>query len=471
MKKRLISIMLIMGVLLSLSALAVSAQGSGTQANGKPFLGITFGPNDNGAVVTSVLGGTPAAAAGLESGDIITSLNGENVTAANLAAAVSQLSVGATVKLDVLRNGKSMEIDATLGTQSQAQAPFPQLNPSPVGRAYLGVTLNQTNTGIVIASVVNGSPAADAGLQAGDVLTAINGTAVQTSAAAAAMIRTMNPGDTVTLSITRDGASQDVQVTLGSRAPQAGTLPPMMRGDVVMFDGQNWRVIALSQNSPLAGAGLQTGDVVTAFNGESLDPTGLSNLLNSQSTNANVTLTVERNGATQSIDVPANALSAFTMFGGEFGEGGESPFPFGFTPRGVTLGVQFTTLNATIAAQHNLSVTDGALITQVVPNSPADQAGLKVGDVIVSVDSNAVDAQHTLRDRVSAYQPGDQITLGVVRDGNNMTVDVTLDNGTGMGNMPFGFGEGGEPRPFGPGGQFNMPQPATPQAEAPNPNA
>ena len=68
----------------------------------------------------------------------------------------------------------------------------------------------------------------------------------------------------------------------------------------------------------------------------------------------------------------------------------------------------------------------GAQIAQVEPGSAAAQAGLEVGDVIVSVDGSAIKAQGDLAVTVGTHEPGDQVSIEVVRGGSTMTIEVTL---------------------------------------------
>jgi aminopeptidase N len=72
-------------------------------------------------------------------------------------------------------------------------------------------------TGVRIGSVVPDSPAAAAGLQAGDVLTAIDGEAVANLQAYSDLLKTLEPGQTATLTIERDGAELAVDVLLADR--------------------------------------------------------------------------------------------------------------------------------------------------------------------------------------------------------------------------------------------------------------
>jgi putative serine protease PepD len=83
-------------------------------------------------------------------------------------------------------------------------------------RAYLGVKIGQANVGVYIGTVTSGGPAAKAGLQVGDVITAVDGKATQSEDALGAALASRKPGQTVSLSITRQsGSKKTVRVTLG----------------------------------------------------------------------------------------------------------------------------------------------------------------------------------------------------------------------------------------------------------------
>jgi putative serine protease PepD len=98
-----------------------------------------------------------------------------------------------------------------------------------VQHAYIGVCLNGTSGAAQIATtptqscphpVTPGGPAAQAGLQSGDTITAINGTSVITTDQFIATIDKYKPGQTVTVTIKRSGQSKQVKVTLGNRPAQ-----------------------------------------------------------------------------------------------------------------------------------------------------------------------------------------------------------------------------------------------------------
>ena len=90
-----------------------------------------------------------------------------------------------------------------------------------VQHAYLGVGIDDASGGARLGTVASGGPADEAGLQAGDVITQVASTKIGDGDALAAAISGLKPGDKVTVKVTRDGSSQDVQVTLGTQPAQA----------------------------------------------------------------------------------------------------------------------------------------------------------------------------------------------------------------------------------------------------------
>jgi putative serine protease PepD len=69
---------------------------------------------------------------------------------------------------------------------------------------------------------------------------------------------------------------------------------------------------------------------------------------------------------------------------------------------------------------------DGALVQEVVPDSPAAKAGLRAGDLVVGIDGQSVADYGELGARIRAHKPGDKITLKVNRGGNETTITATL---------------------------------------------
>jgi putative serine protease PepD len=92
---------------------------------------------------------------------------------------------------------------------------------STVEHAYLGVGIGDASGGARLGSVAAGGPADDAGLRAGDVVTALDGTRIADGDALAAAVSSHEPGEKVTVRYTRDGASRTATVTLGTQPAQA----------------------------------------------------------------------------------------------------------------------------------------------------------------------------------------------------------------------------------------------------------
>jgi putative serine protease PepD len=93
-----------------------------------------------------------------------------------------------------------------------------------VSHAYLGVgtsTAAGTTAGALVQSVASGSPADDAGLRAGDTVTALAGTRVEGGNDLVAAVAAHAPGDRVTVQIRRGSESRDVSVTLGTQPAQS----------------------------------------------------------------------------------------------------------------------------------------------------------------------------------------------------------------------------------------------------------
>jgi serine protease Do len=100
----------------------------------------------------------------------------------------------------------------------------------------------------------------------------------------------------------------------------------------------------------------------------------------------------------------------------------------------------------TLAKQFGLSQPGGALVGDVQPDTPAAKAGLKRGDVILSVNGQPVNSANDLRLRISQTAPGTTVKLGVSRDGKRTDLNVSL------GELPEKVAQEGGGNENGPGG-------------------
>jgi serine protease Do len=212
----------------------------------------------SGAVVEEVRSETPAAKAGLKSGDVIVSFDGERVRSARqLERLVEETPAGRTVKLAVQRAGSKVELDVTPEAPANAlfrggefkfpeaealtqvwprverdfKRRFPANEFSWDGRGFgmaipqrgrLGVQVQDLSdqlagyfgvkSGVLVTDVDDGSPAAKAGVKAGDVITAVNGQTVMAPDELRHEMSKVEEGKPADLAVTRDKKPLNLKV-------------------------------------------------------------------------------------------------------------------------------------------------------------------------------------------------------------------------------------------------------------------
>ena len=202
------------------------------------WLGVTIQPVDEdmakglgldkeqGAIVSSVVAGSPAEKSGLEPGDVILGVGGNDVEhIKEVTRRIADTKPGETVELELLRNGQHKRLDVRVGESPNevateaggAETPAKGLGLSlapltPEIRQELGVTADIQ--GVVIADVASGSPAGEKGLQPGDVIMMVGQTPVANVNEAVTQIETAksNSRGAVLLRIFRQGQSLFVAI-------------------------------------------------------------------------------------------------------------------------------------------------------------------------------------------------------------------------------------------------------------------
>jgi putative serine protease PepD len=130
--------------------------------------------------------------------------SGGRVVGMNTAVAGDAQNIGFALSVDeITPKLDSLEKGTNTGSASTSNG------------GYLGVVLGDADNGAAIGAVADDSPAAQAGLQAGDVVVAIDGDAVSSAADLATAVRAHKPGDRVRLTVQRGGNQQTISVTLG----------------------------------------------------------------------------------------------------------------------------------------------------------------------------------------------------------------------------------------------------------------
>lgn len=90
------------------------------------------------------------------------------------------------------------------------------------------------------------------------------------------------------------------------------------------------------------------------------------------------------------------------------------------------MGINYQAISPDVAAMYNLPVQWGIYVQNVAADSPANTAGLKKGDIIDSLNGTKLDATHQYLNMLYQLKPGDKVTLGVMRDGKEISIDITL---------------------------------------------
>ena len=177
------------------------------------------------------------------------------------------------------------------------------------------------------------------------------------------------------------------------------------------------------------------GDIITAIDNETTPnfEALVSYLARATEPGQVVELTILRNGKTQTVDVTLGVRPGKTTV-----QTPSSAFASGQAYLGITGG----SLIPEVAQEMNLDENQqGVLVVEVQADSPADDAGIRGsdkafelngqeikigGDVITAIDNTRVDGIQALRLELAKYQPGDVVTLSILRDGKTLKIEVTL---------------------------------------------
>lgn len=163
---------------------------------------------NQGGFVEQVIPDSAADEAGLKPGDVITKVNGKSIKTFNeLRGKIGSIGAGKNVKLTIVRNGSEKQFTVKL-KQSQAN----NVAAATIHRMFEGAKLenNNTNNGVVIKEVKEGSPAELVGLQSGDLITGINRTRIKNVAELRSYLKDRK--GVFALNIIRDNYSQYLMI-------------------------------------------------------------------------------------------------------------------------------------------------------------------------------------------------------------------------------------------------------------------
>jgi S1-C subfamily serine protease len=281
---------------------------------------------------------------------------------------------------------------------------------------------DESEAGIVIASVAEDGPAAQAGVVRGDILLKIDDETVDDFIELAGVLEDYEPGDEVQLTVLHGDDERTLTATLGDRdgraylgiVPCTGLPGP---GPMVTIRGKEpgALIVHVEPDSPADSADLQAGDVIVAVDDQELDTeTNLADVIASYEPGDTVTLEVRKPGE-ESRDVTV--------------ELGEHPEEEGVAYLGVTYRPLPPFHRLEIEAQPfdqrpgrlffhalpGIEAKQGAIVRSVTEDSPAEAAGLRRGDLITAFEGEPIKGPQDLVDAIGKHEPGDQVTLTVLR--------------------------------------------------------
>jgi serine protease Do len=182
-----------------------------------PEIAESFGVReDDGILIGQVLEDTPAAEAGLETGDIITKLNNQSVRDVHaFRMEVADQRVGDTIRLEILRDGKAKNVNVQLAERPGAVVASSR---GPEAREWAGITVvdvdsreasrwteDPTEQGVLVMAVAPGSPAEEAGIRAGDIIKEVGNVEIADRSDYADAVKKYEEKDAVAILIKRGG--------------------------------------------------------------------------------------------------------------------------------------------------------------------------------------------------------------------------------------------------------------------------
>jgi membrane-associated protease RseP (regulator of RpoE activity) len=245
---------------------------------------------------------------------------------------------------------------------------------------FLGVELEEeteySEGGARINRVVDDSAAAEAGLEKNDIIVAFDGHTIRGPKALTQQLHEREPGDTVEITVVRDGREQSFDVELGERS-----------GLAALSTGEgSFSVVAPDMN--LFGCDEDDDDCDFSVFAPGAGVFGC--------------------------DDDDEDCEGFTLDLSHFGLGGRP-----------VLGVQLVSITDELREHMGAEEGTGVLVSKVLSGMPAEDAGIEVGDLIVGVNGEEIEHHGEISKALRGLQ-GQTFEVEVIRDGRSMSIDVTI---------------------------------------------
>ena len=184
------------------------------------------------------------------------------------------------------------------------------------------------------------------------------------------------------------------------------------------------QVTHVTEKSPADKAGLLEDDVILYFNGKKIRrPEHLVDAVREVKPKTAVKVTLMRDSRRMDLDVTVGKYRS--RYISSWGD--DADHVTILAGGGAYLGVELHTLNQDLASYFGVQEDGGALILEVEEDSPAADAGMKGGDIIVSIDGDEVMDPYDVRDILSDFEEGDEVEIGIMRQKQKQNLTVELE--------------------------------------------
>lgn len=229
-------------------------------------------------------------------------------------------------------------------------------------------------------------------------------------------------------------------------------ISPDMKDAMDLKSTEGVQVTEVVENSPAEKAGLESKDVILGFaeKGEPgsfekvEDAAGLKRMVKGASPGEAVKLKILRDGKDKVVTVTLSEAPESEFYSENLPQlprtktkkPDANTYFFSFYS-GSRIGVKVQDLSEQLGDYFGVADGEGALITEVEEDMPAQKAGLKAGDVIVEVDGKKIEDTEELTNAISGRDAGDKVDVKVMRNHQPQTFAVEVEKGKGEHNFDF----------------------------------